>query len=125
MAQTTLEKIDDYVADARTLLQDTIAPYRYGDDTLVTAMNVTLLEARRLRPDLFVYNGPLVQSLQGVDGTIIKLEAQFRLGLLHGLVAHILERDQEDIQDERASTFMGIFNAILIGKSGIPAAKAS
>lgn len=118
---TTLETIDDYVEDARILLQDTIAPYRYDDDSLIIAMNVTLLEGRRLRPDLFVYEtrcGPLgVQHLQAVDGTTIFIEPQFRLAFLHGLVGHAIERDQEDIQDARAAAFMSVFTSILVGKS--------
>lgn len=121
---SALETIDDYIDDGRTLLQDTISPYRYDNDSLVVAMNVTLLEARRLRPDLFVYNrncGPTgVQSFQAKDGTKLVMEEQFRLALLHGMVGHALERDQEDIQDARAAAFMGIFTAILVGKPNAP-----
>lgn len=122
---SALETFDDYIEDGRVLLQDTVKPYRYSDDSLETAMNVTLLEARRLRPDLFVYSGPSVQIVGKVgEGVKVKMEEQFRLALLHGFVAHALERDQEDIQDERASTFMTIFNGILIGRGAVPAAKA-
>lgn len=126
---STLDTIDDYIADGRVLLQDTIAPYRYDDASLITAMNVTLLEGRRVRPDLFVYHhlpsGQRVQHFQGKDGTKLEMEDQFRLAFLHGMVGHALERDQEDVQDERATTFMGIFNSILTGKGAIPAAKAA
>lgn len=125
---TTLDTIDDYIADGRVLLQDTIAPFRYDDTSLITAMNVTLLEGRRIRPDLFVYHrwpdGRRVQHLQAKDGTKVEMEDQFRLAFLHGMVAHALERDQEDVQDERATTFMGIFNGILLGRGAMPAAKA-
>lgn len=120
---TALETITDYITDGRTLLQDTLPPYRYADAELVTAMNVTLLEGRRIRPDLFIYRygkpneRGRVQSFQANDGTLLDMEEQFRLAFLHGMVAHALERDQEDIQDERAATFMNIFNNILIGKS--------
>jgi hypothetical protein len=120
---TTLDTIDDYIADGRILLLDTISPYRYDDASLIIAMNVTLLEARRIRPDLFVYNrcedGRQVQHIQTKDGTKIQMEDQFRLGILHGMVGHALERDQEDIQDERAATFMGIFNGILLGRGAV------
>lgn len=124
---TALETITDYITDGRTLLQDTLSPFRYTDDSLVTAMNVTLLEGRRIRPDLFVYrntrvpNQRGVQSFQANDGTELEMEEQFRLAFLHGMCAHALERDQEDIQDERAATFMKIFNTILVG-GGAPAA---
>jgi hypothetical protein len=119
---TALLTISDYIADARTLLQDTLAPYRYADSELVVAMNVALLEGRRLRPDLFVYNKDNkrggVPSFQANDGTDLEMEESFRLAFLHGMCAHALERDQEDIQDERASTFMKIFNTILTGSAG-------
>jgi hypothetical protein len=122
---SALKTIDDYIADGRILLQDTIAPYRYDDASLVAAMNVTLLEGRRLRPDLFIFHRQPdgsrgVQSFQGKDGTELRMEEEFRLAFLHGMAAHALERDQEDIQDERATTFMGIFNSILLGKSTFP-----
>ena len=123
VVSSALETIDDYIDDARTLLQDTISPYRYDDASLIVAMNVTLLEGRRLRADLFVYNrdcGPTgVQTLIAKDGTKIFMEEQFRLAFLHGMVAHALERDQEDIQDSRADTFMKIFNALLVGRGSI------
>ena len=48
---TTLDTVQDYITDARVLLQDLISPYRYDDPSLLTALNVALLEARRLRAD--------------------------------------------------------------------------
>lgn len=115
---SALMTITDYINDGRVLLQDTIAPFRYDDASLITAMNVTLLEGRRVRPDLFVYRKDPergVQSFQKNDGTELVMEEQFRLAFLHGMCAHALERDQEDIQDQRAATFMNIFNSILLG----------
>lgn len=123
---TALATITDYVNDARDLLQDTIAPFRYDDTALVNAMNVTLLEGRRLRPDLFVYNNrPLgqrgVQSFQANDGSELIMEEPFRLGFLYGMAAQTITRDQEDIQDERAGIFMSFFNTILTGAAGVKA----
>jgi len=115
--QPTLRKVSDYVADARTLLQDTIAPYRYDDPSMLVALNITMLETSRLRPDLFVWNNfdGQVQSFEEVDDTPVDIEPQFRLAVLHGLCAHALERDQEDVQDSRASSFLGMFTTGLIG----------
>ena len=52
---TAYDTVTDYIEDARTLLLDTVAPYRYDDPSLLVALNAALLEGRRLRPDLFVY----------------------------------------------------------------------
>ena len=118
--QPTLNTVADYMADARTLLQDIIPPYRYDDPSLLTALNITLLEARRLRADLFVFNLETkgqTQSFTEVDETYVAMEPQFRLAILHGLCAHALERDQEDVQDVRASSLMAQFNAGLVGRT--------
>lgn len=118
--QPTLNTVANYIADARTLLQDKIPPYRYDDPSLLIGLNVALLEARRIRPDLFVFNLSVngqVQAFISVDDTHVALEPPFRLALLHGLCGHALERDQEDVQDIRATTFLGLFNAGLIGRA--------
>lgn len=118
--QTTLETVADYISDARTLLLDKISPYRYDDASLCVCLNVTLLEARRIRPDLFVFCGPKVQHFVAEDieaKTIVNMEEQFRLAILHGLVGHAIERDQEDVQDARATAFLTIMSNILIGKT--------
>jgi hypothetical protein len=125
-----LDTVNDYVSDARTLLQDTLAPFRYADPDLVTALNVTLLEASRLRPDLFLGRTKQANLLQGftvtdntnTPSTQVDMELPFRLGIVHGVCAHALMRDQEDVQDARASAFLNIFNIILVGKvnPGIP-----
>ena len=118
--QPTLNTVADYMADARTLLQDTIPPYRYDDPSLLTALNLTLLEARRLRSDLFVFNLRVrgqTQSFTAVDETYVEMEPQFRLAILHGICAHALERDQEDVQDVRSSSYMALFTAGLVGRT--------
>lgn len=117
--QPTLNTVADYIKDARTLLQDKIPPYRYDDPSLLIGLNVALLEARRIRPDLFVFNlnvNGQVQAFIAVDDTHVDMEPPFRLALLHGLCGHALERDQEDVQDIRATTFLGLFNAGMVGR---------
>lgn len=116
--QPTLGTVADLFADARVLLQDTIPPYRYDDPSLLTALNVTMLDTRRLRPDLFVFDlvhRGQVQAFTKVDATYVNIEPQFRLGILYWLCGHALSRDQEDVQDVRATTFFGLGNTIMIG----------
>lgn len=113
----TLETVSDYLTDVRVLLQDTIAPFRYDDPSLLAAFNTTLLEGRRLRPDLFVYKHGFdkMPSFSANNQTPVDIEFQFRLAFVFGTVAHALMRDQEDISDARASAFMRGFNSMLIG----------
>lgn len=112
---SALETVSDYISDARTLLQDTISPYRYDDPSLIVAFNVTLLEARRVRADLFVFNHTHVPSYTIVDTEEVCMEQPFRLALVYGTCAHALARDQEDVQDARAAAFMRLFYEILLG----------
>lgn len=113
---TTLETVNDYIVDARTLLLDTISPYRYDDPSLLIALNVSLLEGRRLRPDLFVFQGDGVPAFFTNDASTVPMEKQFRLAFLHGMVGHALERDQEDVQDTRSQAFLLYMSNILVGK---------
>lgn len=116
--QPTLNSVADYVAEARVLLQDVVEPFRYDDASLLTAINLTLLDASRLRSDLFVFNDAdgQVQAFANVDDTYVEMEPQFRLAILHGLCGHAMERDQEDYQDSRASAFLGMFTAGLVAR---------
>lgn len=114
-----LDTVQDYVSDTRTLLQDTIQPYRYLDTELLVAFNSMLLEARRIRADLFVTKwGIRIPYYPTVDDTQVDIEPQFRLAFVYGTVGHALLRDQEDIEDGRATSFLTSFNSILNGMSG-------
>jgi len=116
--QPTLNTVADYVADARVLLQDLVPDYRYTDKSMLTALNVALLEARRIKPELFVYDIDVsgqVHAFNAVDDTYVDFEPQFRLALLHGMIGHALERDQEDYQDQRATAFLALFTQGLVG----------
>ena len=111
-----LQTVEDYIKDARTLLLDKIYPYRYSDHSLLTALNLALLDGRRLRPDLFVYRwGNKVPYYEAVTGQDVPMEPQFRKAFVYGLVAHALLRDQEDVQDARATIFQDTMESVLTG----------
>jgi hypothetical protein len=104
--QPTYNTVADYMRDARNLLQD-------------KALNVALLETRRQRADLFVYNRKVkgqTQSFTAVDDTYVDMEPSFRLGLLYRLCGHALARDQEDVQDIRATSFFNLANGVFVGR---------
>lgn len=118
----TLEAVEDYVTDIRVLLLDTVLPYRYDDGSMLIAINTTITQMRRLRPDLFVYQHDGLPAFTAVDDTVIHIEQPFRLALVYGATAHCLARDQEDVQDARATAFMGLFDTILLGLKSPPVA---
>lgn len=108
--------VNDLIADARTLLLDTVGPNRYTDPELLVGLNTALLEARRVRADLFLghYKGH-VPKFNANDGETVHIEPQFRLALVYGTLAHALMRDEEDVQDARANAFESKFIRLLIG----------
>jgi hypothetical protein len=118
--QPTLNTVAKYISDARTLLQDVVPDYRYDDQSLLDALNAIMLETRRLRADFFVFDTSVLgqtQSFTAVDDTIVKIEPAFRLAILHGICAMALERDQEDVQDSRATSYFAMFSAGLVGRA--------
>jgi hypothetical protein len=125
MPSFDLHTVAGYIADARVLLLDQIAPYRYTDDSLLVALNLALLDGRRLRPDLFVYKwGTRVPSYNAVTGQEVPIEGQFRKAFIYGLVSHALARDQEDVQDARSTLFLQTMEDILMGTRRPPIANA-
>lgn len=122
MPRFILETVQDYITDARVLLLDKIYPYRYSDDSLVTALNLSLQTARRLRADLFVHRGnTYVPSYDSVSGEEVPIEPQFRQAIVYGLVGHALMRDQEDIQDQRSTSMFAAQEYMLTGTMARPA----
>ena len=114
-----LETVEDYVAEARTLLQDLIEPYRYTDAELLSALNMTLLDVRRLRPDLFLGDGITttldeIEQFAAVNADEVDIEQQFRYAVLFGVCASALLRDSEDDTDQRAGKFLKLFRDKLL-----------
>lgn len=108
-----LDTVSDYVAAARVLLQDTVAPYRYEDTELVLALTLGVNEARRIRPDLFL-GQTSVESFTTNDTTAVTFDAQYRTALLYYVCAHAHMRDEENTEDARAGAFMARFNSQLV-----------
>ena len=111
-----LTTVQGFVTDLRSLLQDKVQPYRYSDDALLTGLNLAILEGLRIRPDLFICQyGFYVPSYETVNGDEVPIEPQFRLAFEYGAAAHVLLRDEEDVQDSRANSFNEAFHNLLVG----------
>lgn len=109
-----LDTVQDYVREARTLLQDTVPAYRYPDADLVSALNLGMLTAWRLRPDLFIgLSTPPYFSAN--DNTAVTMDVGYRMPFVYFIVGHAQLRDEEDTQDQRAAAFLGKFTQQLMG----------
>lgn len=110
-----LDTVADYVARARVLLQDTEEPYRYSDDELIEALNLAVLEARKLRPDLFLRTFKVLPEFASTDTSgAVDIDPQCRVAFLYYIVGHAQLRDDEDTQDARATVFLNKFAAQLL-----------
>lgn len=117
MPAPNLMTVEQMIKGVRTLLLDKIRPYRYSDTSLIAALNISMNEGRRLRPDVFVNRYDIeVPQYEEVNGSTIPVEAQFRLAFEYGTAGHALLRDEEDVQDARANTFLANFERMLTGQ---------
>lgn len=108
-----LVTVAEYIDEARRLMQDREEPYRYSDGDIILSLNIGLLEARRLRPDLFL-SSPTVPSYS-VDGDIVAFDQQYRPALVEFIASNIMFEDEEEITDSRAAAFYAMFRQKLLG----------
>jgi hypothetical protein len=109
-----LDTVQDYVREARTLLQDTVPTYRYSDAELLSALNLGMLTAWRLRPDLFIGESSPPYFTTNND-TAVSMDVGYRGPFVYFMVGHAQLRDEEDTQDSRAAAFIGKFTQQLMG----------
>jgi hypothetical protein len=107
-----LSTVEDYVREARVLLQDLLVPYRYSDDELISALNMGLEQMHKLRRDLFLkYDAtPYYPTLAATE---VDIDPGYRRPLLFFMVGHSQLRDEEETTDARASAFLNAFAAQL------------
>jgi len=114
---TALETVGQYLKEARVLLQDVTPPYRYEDVELVDCLNIGLLEARRLRADLFL---PLNKGIFiDTNGTLdraakVPIDEMYRPALVYYIVGRAQLRDDEATTDQRSAAFMTKFTSQLL-----------
>jgi hypothetical protein len=111
-----LSTVGDYIAEARTLLQDTVSPYRYSDVEMVRALNIGLMEARRLRGDLFLplFEVPVLNEGTPEPATAITFDPMYRSALCYYVVGRMQLRDDENTTDSRAAALLAKFTQQLL-----------
>jgi hypothetical protein len=111
-----LDTVQDYVDRARVLLLDETTPYRYSDDSLVEALNLAILEMRRIRPDAMMsyFRTSLPSYTSASLSDTVAIDEQLRVAALYYVCGHAHLRDEEDTQDTRATAFLNKFTAQLL-----------
>lgn len=111
-----LALVSDIITRARVMLQDLVPPFRYPDTDFIAALNEACMEAKRLRPDLYLRT--MNQSLPffttaGDSVTEDKIPSEYRTAFIYYLVGNAQLRDDEDTEDARATVFLNKFVAQL------------
>lgn len=111
-----LSTVADYVSEARRLLQDKNVPYRYSDNDIVTALNLAIGEASRIRAEMFQeYFEDDLPSYYAVDPEeVVDIPPAFRMAFLYFIVGHNQLADQEDTTDARSTVLLNKFIAQLM-----------
>jgi len=112
-----LETVGQYLEEARTLLQDELPPYRYDDKSLVRNLNTAILEARRLRADLFLpaFEIPYVDTPELIDREIVvPIDPMYRPALVYYICGRAQLRDDEATTDARSGAFLTKFAAQML-----------
>jgi hypothetical protein len=106
-----LETVNDYVQSARTLLQDEVEEYRYSTASLIDALNIGLMEIRRIRPDIMkaYYRTAIPTFSTSTTTSTVPLPDMYRSALLYYVCGQVQMRDDEATQDARAGAFMQKF----------------
>ena len=112
-----LDTVGQILARARVLLQDTVEPYRYGTPDLISALNEACMEAKRLRPDLYLRTLNLTMPAFTAEGDAVtddKIPSEYRPTFIYYIVGNAQLQDEEDVQDARATVFLNKFTAQLL-----------
>lgn len=106
-----LDTVQDYVDRARVLLLDQVEPYRYETADLIEALNMGIMEARRLRPDLFkgYFRTSLPDFSTATMSAAVPIDPMYRVAFVYYICGHAQLRDDENTQDSRAAAFLNKF----------------
>lgn len=111
-----LDTVQDYIDRARALLLDQNEPYRYPDLDLVEALNMGILEARRLRPELLkaYFNTSLPDFSTSAMSASVPIDPMYRVAFVYYICGQAQLRDEENTQDTRAAAFLNKFMSQMI-----------
>lgn len=108
--------VGDVIHQARVLLQDMDAgSYRYSEAEIYQALNAGLLEARRVRPELYRDRMSVVPQYDpGDEANGLAFEPMYVPALIFYIVGWTQLRDSEEATDARATQFLQAFDKKLV-----------
>jgi hypothetical protein len=111
-----LETVQDYLARARDILQDTIEPYRYTNEHLVEGLNMGIMEARRIRPEsVAAYLGDTLPEYSTANlSATVDIDQMQRPAFVYYICGHAHLRDNEIAEGSRAAAFLNKFVAQML-----------
>lgn len=129
MSSTLAKTIDDAITEARYLIADARAPYRYADTVMLAHLNTALAEVYRYRPDAYIGNfttatlgsNPVTSYAPGDlgIGTLFPLDNRMFFNPVTFFMAGRAEiSDDEFTDNSRATGLLASFRAMLIGEGG-------
>lgn len=112
--------LDNVVDEARLMLKDRRAPYRYTDTDVLESINSGFREIKATRPDIYLSpagNIPLPSYVPADIGTLVAfpIDEIFFLPLVFFTVGKLQLGDDEFTLDNRAMTLMSSFRRMLVG----------
>lgn len=111
-----LSTIQEYITATRTLLQDEAVVTRYTDGELAEALGFALMEARRIRPELFIFSAggvPNILRTTSVD-TAVDLDEQYRVPMIYYIGSWVMRRDEEEGSQQLANSYYNSFVSKLL-----------
>ena len=111
-----LDTVQDYVDRARVLLLDEVEPYRYPTVDLVEALNMGIMETRRLRPEVLksYFRTSLPEFTATAMTAPVPIDPQCRVAFVYYICGQAQLRDDENNQDSRSAAFLNKFVAQLL-----------
>jgi hypothetical protein len=129
MASTLAKTIDDAISEARLIISDARAPYRYTDLQMLSHLNTALAEVYRYRPDAYI--GNFTTATLGSNSVTSYVTADLGITTLFPLDNRLFFNpvvffmagraelsDDEFTENTRATSLLKTFRETLINKGG-------
>ena len=109
--------LQDIIDDARVYIQDVDTPYRNDDAEMLSYLNSGIYEIYRIRPDYFTayFDAGIPQFDESQLSEDYPIDQQTAIALTYFIAGNEEAKNDEDVLEGRASGFINLFKASLMG----------